>query len=266
MSEIALTPLDLGSARRRPAIAAALTMCGRCLRLSRRNPDAMVGSVTMPVLLLLMFVYLFGGAINSGIKYVQYVVPGVVLLSTAFSSALTAVSVTQDMASGSIDRFRSMGISGASLQAGHVAASVTRNAMSTVLVFVVAYLVGFRPHASPLEWVGVAGTLLMFVLAMSTVSVAIGMLTTSAEAANSFTFFAMFLPYASSAFVPVNTMPGWLQDFARHQPVTPTVETVRALLMDQDLGTYPWESLAWCGGVIIVATAVAVLLFRRRVA
>ncbi len=129
-----------------------------------------------------------------------------------------------------------------------------------------AYLGGFRPHATPLEWLGVAGMILLFVLAMSSLAVAVGMLTTSAEAANSFTFFAMFLPYASSAFVPVRTMPTWLHGFAGHQPVTPVIETVRGLLMNGPLGTNPVQAVAWCVGSIIVFMSLAAILFRRRTA
>jgi ABC-2 type transport system permease protein len=268
MSDTAFSPGALPRRSSRPLLAVtdALALGARCLRLSRRNPDALVSSVTMPVLLLLMFVYLFGGAINSGEKYVQYVVPGVLLLCAAFSSALTAVSVCQDMTSGIIDRFRSMGISGASLLAGHVATSLVRNTASAILVFGVAYLVGFRPHATPLEWLGVAGMILLFVLAMSSLAVAVGMLTKSAEAANSFTFFAMFLPYASSAFVPVSTMPTWLHGFAGQQPVTPVIETVRGLLMNGHLGSNSWQAAAWCAGIIIVFISLAAFLFSRRIA
>jgi ABC-2 type transport system permease protein len=213
-----------------------------------------------------MFVYLFGGAINTGTKYVTYVVPGVLLLCAAFSSALTAVSVCQDMNTGIVDRFRSMGVSGTSLLAGHVAASVARNAISSVLVFGVAYLVGFRPHAGLFDWVGVAGVVLLFVLTISALSVAVGMLTKSPEAANSFTFFVMFVPYASSAFVPVQTMPSWLHGFARNQPVTPVIETLRSLLLNKPFGDFPWAALIWCGGILVVSIVSAGLLFRRRVA
>lgn len=265
MSELTVAPaLPRSAPRPLLIIEDALSMCARCLRLSSRNIDALVSSVTMPVLLLLMFVYLFGGAIKVDINYVQYVVPGVLLLCAAFSSALTAVSVCQDMTSGIIDRFRSMGISGASLLSGHVSASVARNFLSTALVFGVSYAVGFRAHASALEWVGAVGMLLLFVLAVSSLGVVVGMLTHSAEAANSFTFFAMFVPYASSAFVPISTMPSWLRGFAHYQPVTPAIETVRGLLQNQPLGTYPAQAVAWFGGLLVLNIAAAALLFRRR--
>jgi ABC-2 type transport system permease protein len=177
------------------------TMAGRCIRLSRRQLDAILMSLTLPIMLMLMFVYLFGGAIDTGGKYVTYVVPGVILLCAGFGSATTAVSVSQDMTGGIVDRFRSMDVSGAAVLGGHVAASLARNTVSTVMVFGVAFGIGFRPHAGLLDWLGAAGVVLLFILAISWLAATIGLLAKSAEAANGFTFFLMFLPYASSAFV-----------------------------------------------------------------
>jgi ABC-2 type transport system permease protein len=244
----------------------ALTMAARSIRLSRRTVDALVTSLMLPVMLMLMFVYLFGGAIETGGDYVTYVVPGVILLCAGFGSATTAVGVSQDMTSGIIDRFRSMDVSGAALLAGHVAASVLRNVASTVLVLGVALAIGFRPHAGALDWLAVAGVLLAFVLAVSSLAAAIGLIARSPEAANGFTFFVMFLPYASSAFVPVATMPSAIQGFARHQPVTPVIETLRGLLLGTPVGSNPWTALAWCAGILVVSVAVSGVLFRRRTA
>ena len=210
----------------------ALTMAGRCIRLSMRQLDALLTSLLLPVLLMLIFVYLFGGAIDTGTDYVTYVVPGVILLCAGFGSATTAVTVSQDMSGGIVDRLRSMDVGGPAVLAGHVAASVVRNAASAVLVLGVALLIGFRPAAEPLEWLAVAGVLLAFVVAISSLAAALGLLAGSPEAANGITFLILFLPYASSAFVPVDTMPTWLQGFAEHQPVTPVIETLRGLLLD----------------------------------
>jgi ABC-2 type transport system permease protein len=242
----------------------ALTMAARSIRLSRRTVDALVTSLMLPVMLMLMFVYLFGGAIETGGHYVTYVVPGVILLCAGFGSATTAVGVSQDMTSGIIDRFRSMDVGGTALLAGHVAASVLRNVASTVLVLGVAIAIGFRPHAGALDWLAVAGVLLAFVLAVSSLAAAIGLIARSPEAANGFTFFVMFLPYASSAFVPVATMPSAIQGFARHQPVTPVIETLRGLLLGTPVGSNPWTALAWCAGILVVSVAVSGALFRRR--
>jgi ABC-2 type transport system permease protein len=243
----------------------ALTMAGRCVRLSMRQIDALMTSLLLPVLLMLIFVYLFGGAIDTGTDYVTYVVPGVILLCVGFGSATTAVTVSQDMTGGIVDRLRSMDVGGPAVLTGHVAASVVRNTASTVLVLGVALLIGFRPEAGPLEWLAVAGVLLAFVLAISALSAALGLLAGSPEAANGITFLVMFLPYASSAFVPVDTMPTWLQGFAKHQPVTPVIETLRSLLLDVP-GGQAWTALAWCGGILAVSLAASGALFRRRTA
>jgi ABC-2 type transport system permease protein len=244
--------------------AALTTMAARCIRLSSRNVDALVTSLMLPIMLMLMFVYLFGGAIDTGGEYVTYVVPGVILLCAGFGSATTAVTVSQDMTGGIVDRFRSMDVGGAAILAGHVAASALRNAASTVLVFGVAFAIGFRPHAAPLDWLAAIGILLAFVLAVSWLAAAIGLIAKSPEAANGFTFVIMFLPYASSAFVPVDTMPSWLQGFAQHQPVTPVIESLRGLLLGTPVGSNPWTALAWCAGILAVSVAVAGVLFRRR--
>jgi ABC-2 type transport system permease protein len=254
------------STRPRSAIGDSLVMIGRCLRLSRRNVDAMMTSLMLPIMLMLLFVYLFGGAIHTGTRYVTYVVPGVLLLCAGFGSSLTAVSVSHDMAGGIIDRFRSMNIGGPSVLAGQVTASVVRNAASTVLVFGVAFLIGFRPTAGPLQWLAAAGVLLLFILAISWFSAAVGLLAKSPEAAGGFTFFVMFLPYPSSAFVPIHTMPSWIHGFARNQPVTPVIETLRGLLLNTPVGTSPWRALAWCGGILVASVALSRVLFRRRAA
>jgi len=245
---------------------AALTMAARCIRLSMRNVDALLTSLLLPIMLMLVFVYLFGGAIETGTEYVTYVVPGVILLCAGFGSATTAVSVSQDMTGGIIDRFRSLDVGGPAILAGHVAASALRNVASTALVFGVAFAIGFRPHAGPLDWLAALGVLLAFMLAVSWLAAAIGLIAGSPEAANGFTFVIMFLPYASSAFVPVDTMPSWLQGFAQHQPVTPVIETLRGLLLGTPVGSNAWTALAWCAGILAVSITVSGVLFRRRTA
>jgi ABC-2 type transport system permease protein len=239
-------------------------MVGRSVRVSSRQVDAMLTSLMLPIMLMLMFVYLFGGSIDTGTKYVTYVVPGVILLCAGFGAASTAVSVSQDLKNGIVDRFRSMDIGGAALLAGHVAASVARNLASTVLVLGVAFLIGFRPRATPLDWLAAAGVLLLFILAISWLSAAVGLLARTPEAAAGFTFFVMFLPYPSSAFVPIDTMPSWIHGFANHQPCTPVIETLRGLLLDAPVGSAPWQAVAWCGGIMLASVAVAGVLFRRR--
>lgn len=242
----------------------AAVMVGRCLRLSRRDIDTLMTSITLPVILMLLFVYLFGGAINVGTKYVTYVVPGVLLLCAGFGASLTATSVARDMTGGIIDRFRSMDIGGASLLAGHVVASTIRNLVSSALVFGVAFLIGFRPGAAPLDWLAAVALLALFIVAISWFAACIGLLARSAEAASGFSFLVMFLPYASSAFVPVKTMPGWIQPFARHQPVTPVIETLRGLLLGTPIGNNAWLAVAWCAAILVASVVASNVLFRLR--
>jgi ABC-2 type transport system permease protein len=269
VSDIALpdSALRLRAPARLASVAGDwLTMAGRSLRLAFRTPDALLTSLLLPVLLMLLFVYLFGGAIQTGTRYVTYVVPGVLLLSAAFGAGSTAVSVSQDLSGGIIDRFRSLDVGGAAILAGHVAASVVRNLAATVLVFGVAFLIGFRPSAGPLDWLAAGGVLLLFILALSWLSAAVGVLARSPEAAGGFTFLMVFLPYPSSAFVPIDTMPTWIHGFAEHQPVTPAIESIRGLLLGTPVGNSPWLAAAWCGGILVASVALSGVLFRRRTA
>ncbi|MGA3489136.1 ABC transporter permease [Micromonosporaceae bacterium DT55] len=265
MSDLAI-PARAGSpGLRRGRGAEFAVMAGRCVRLSRRNIDALLTALMLPVLLMLIFVYLFGGAISSREAYVTYVVPGVLLLCTGYGAATTAVAVSSDLTEGTVERFRSMDVSAWAILGGHVVASVARNAVATLLVLAVAVAIGFRPAASPARAVAAAGVLLLFVLAMSWLSAAVGLLASGPEAASGFTFAVMFLPYASSAFVPVETMPGWIQGFARHQPVTPVIETLRGLLLDAPTGAAPLWAVAWCLLLLAASVLASVLLLRRRV-
>ncbi|WP_323374122.1 ABC transporter permease [Plantactinospora alkalitolerans] len=263
MSELAASG-TVGAPPARSGPTDLATMIGRCLRLSARNVEALIMSLMLPIMLMLLFVYLFGGAIDTGTSYVSYVVPGVILLCAGFGSATTAVAVHQDMTGGIADRFRSMDISGASVLGGQVAASVARNLVSTVLVFGVAFLIGFRPHAGLVDWLAAGGILLAFILAMSWLAAVVGLLARSVEAANGFTFFMTFLPYPSSAFVPIDSMPAWSRGIAEHQPVNPVIESLRGLLLDTPVGNSPWIALTWCAGLLAVSVTLAVVLFRRR--
>jgi len=242
----------------------SLAMIGRCVRLSRRNVDVLLTSLILPVILMLLFVYLFGGALDTGGPYVSYVVPGVLVLCAGFGSASTAVSVSQDMHGGIIDRFRSLDVSGAAVLAGQVTASLVRNVASTVLVFGVAFLIGFRSDAGPLGWLAAGGILLLFILTISALAALVGLLARTPEAANGFAFFLMFLPYASSAFVPIATMPTWLQGFSGHQPITPIIESVRGLLNGTPVGNAPLLAIVWCVGILAVSVALSGVAFSRR--
>ena len=249
----------------------ALTMAARNLRLSVRSPDALLTALLLPVMLMVVFVYLFGGAVDIGTSYVNYVVPGVLLLCAVTGAATTAVTVCQDMTSGIIDRFRSLDVPGTAVLAGHVTASLLRNLVSTLLVTAVAVGIGFRPHTSVAAAAAALGVLLLFVVAVSWLAAAFGLAVSAPEAANSAMFFLMFFCYASSAFVPVRTMPWWLRGFASRPaghlryrdhpgPAARPVGGDRAGRLP--LGT----ALAWCTGLLAVSVAVCALLFRRRTA
>jgi ABC-2 type transport system permease protein len=244
----------------------ALTMTARTIRVSGRQVDSLITSLVLPVVLMVLFVEVFGGAIQTGTRYVTYVVPGVLLLCVSYNAGLTAVGVAQDMNGAIIDRFRSIDVRITSVLTGHVVASVLRNVTSMVLVVAVALALGFHPHADPLGWLATIGLLLAFALAMSWLSAALGLLARSAEAANGITFLIMFLPYASSAFVPVRTMPRWLHGFAGHQPITPLADGVRGLLVGTLVGSDPWTALAWCAGILLASVTAAGVLFARRAA
>lgn len=187
--------------------------------------------------------------------------PGVLLLCAGFGSATTAVAVSEDMKNGIIDRFRSLDIGGATVLAGHVAASTARNLISTTVVLCVALLIGFRPTATLTGWLTALAVLVAYIVALSWLSAAIGLLAKTPEAASGFTFLVSFLPYPSSAFVPVDSMPSWLHGFADHQPVTPAIESLRALLLNQPAGNAPWIALSWAAGLPLVAIGLSGVLF-----
>ncbi len=245
------------------AVRDTLALVGRSVRRSTRQLDTLLLAVLLPVVLLLMFVYVFGGAISTGMAYVDFVVPAIVLLTAGYGAATTAVDVASDMTNGIVDRFRSMPVPAGAVLTGHVVASLARNAVSTALVVAVAVLVGFDPAASVGAWAAALGVLVVYVLALTWVAVAIGLVASGPEAASGFTFVILFLPYVSSAFVPVGTMPGVLATVAELNPVTPTADALRALLLGAPVGSAALVAVAWWVVVLVVARVAAGLLFRR---
>jgi ABC-2 type transport system permease protein len=239
-------------------------MSARSVRRSLRDPEAFFTALMLPVILMLLFVYVFGGAMRTGTAYVDYVVPGLIVLCAGFGAGTTAVAVAQDMTNGIVDRFRSMPIAASAVVAGHVVASLLRNLLATALVVVVGIAVGWRPSGSVVDWVAALGVIVLFILALSWLAAAVGLLAGGPEAANSMTIVLMFLPYLSTAFVPVDTMPGWLRGFAEHQPMTPVIETLRGLWMGTPTDHQPVVALAWCVGILAVSVVAASWLFSRR--
>lgn len=244
--------------------ADALVLTGRGLRHHVRHLDGLLLGVLLPVFMLLLFVYVFGGALETGRAYVDYVVPGIIVLTAGYGAAQTAVSVAEDLSTGTIDRFRSLPMSPAALLTGHVLAALVRNLGSTLLVVLVAVGIGFRPTTSVLAWLGVLAVTGVYVLAMAWLAVVVGVAAGSTESASGFTFFVLFLPYVSSAFVPPETLPAVLRGFAEHQPFTPVIETMRGLLLGTPVAGSVGPALAWCLGVLALAVGGSALLFRRR--
>ncbi|QCB92259.1 ABC transporter permease [Cellulomonas shaoxiangyii] len=265
MTAVDLTPRPV-PAPPRPGdvLRDTLALVGRSLRRSTRQLDTLLLAVLLPVVLLLLFVYVFGGAISSGMAYVDFVVPAIVLLTAGYGAATTAVDVASDMTNGIVDRFRSMPVPAGAVLTGHVAASLARNVVSTALVVAVALLVGFRPDASAGRWLAALGVLLVYVLALTWVAVAIGLVASGPEAASGFTFVIMFLPYVSSAFVPVGTMPSVLAALAAVNPVTPAADALRGLLLGLPADGAAVAAVASWGALLVVARVVAGALFRRR--
>ncbi|WP_394768710.1 ABC transporter permease [Lacisediminihabitans sp.] len=244
------------------AFGDAGAMVARELRRTVRSVDSLVTALVIPVSIMLVFVIVFGGAIEGNGDYINYVVPGTLVLCVGFVSASTAVAVAQDMTSGTIDRFKTLPIFAASPMIGHVVSSVIRNLATTAVVIGVALLLGFRPHADLGGWLAAVGFLVLAILGFTWISCAAG-LALSVEAAGSVNFVFLFLPYLSSGFVPIDSMPDWLQGFARTQPFTPIIETARGLLSGTDVGGTGWSAVAWIVGFIVVGYAASVLLYRR---
>jgi ABC-2 type transport system permease protein len=246
------------------AITDSFTMIGRSIRLGRRSLDTLIMSIVLPLLLMALFVYVFGGAIDTGTAYLNYVVPGILLLCVGYGAASTAMPVAADLTDGMIDRLRSLPISSFAVLTGHVVASVARNALSTTIVVGTAVSMGFRPSATPAEWALTAGLLLLYVLALSWLAAGLGTIARSVESASVLSFFMLFLPYLSSAFVPTETMPSVLRAVSNHQPITPIIETVRGLLTGTAIGGSGWLSLAWATGLLVLSFTFATWCYRRR--
>jgi ABC-2 type transport system permease protein len=255
-------PVRLTTPPRRTTVLA--TFVGRSVRHTLRTPDALIMAIALPTILMLLFTQVFGGAIDPTGGYVDYVVPGIILLCAGFGAASTAVDVANDMKAGVIERFRTMPLRAETVIAGHVVASLVRNLVATGIVIGVAVLLGFRPTGSLLDWVGMFALVAGYILAITYLFAAIGLAASNPEAANGYGFFLMFLPYLSSAFVPVETMPEWLRPVAEHQPLTPIIETIRGLLLGTEIGQSGWWALGWCALILGVAVVLTRVLFRAK--
>jgi ABC-2 type transport system permease protein len=253
------------------AVADSATMLRRQLRHMQRYVSVTVFLVGMPVVFLLLFVYVFGGTLGAGIggpgggraTYVEYVTPGILLMAVAAGSAGTAISVATDMTEGIVARFRTMAIYRPSVLAGHVLGSMLQTLLSLTVVIAVALLIGFRPTASPVEWLATVGVLAAITLAITWLSVAFGLVSKTVEAASNLPTPLVFLPFLGSGFVPTDSMPTGLRWFAEYQPFTPVIETVRGLLVGSAIGNSAVLALAWCVGITLVGYLWSRKLYNR---
>ena len=242
-------------------------LTGRCLRHITRSPDTIITTTIMPIAFLLLFVYVFGGAIKHGSgTYVTYLLPGILLITIASGISYTALRLFTDMQGGIFQRFQSMPIARSSVLWSHVLTSLAANLISLVVVVLIAVAMGFRSGAGALAWLAVAGILILFTLALTWLAVIPGLTAKSVDGASAFSYPLIFLPFISSAFVPTATMPGPVRAFADNQPVTSIVNTIRDLLAQQPVSTSIWTALAWCAGILIVAYALATATYHRKIA
>lgn len=242
-------------------------LTGRSLRHITRSLDTIITTTIMPIAFLLLFVYVFGGAISTGSEsYVTYLLPGILLITIASGISYTAFRLFLDVQSGIFGRFQSMPIARSSVLWAHVLTSLVATLVSVVVVVLVAVSMGFRSEAGVLAWLAVAGILILFTLALTWIAVIPGLSATSADGASAFAYPLIFLPFISSAFVPTDTMPGPVRAFAEHQPVTSIVDAIRNLLTQQPVGNDIWVALGWCVGLLVVAYIVAMATYRRRIA
>ena len=242
-------------------------LTARSLRHISRSPDTVITTALMPIAFLLLFVFVFGGAISAGTgDYVDYLLPGILLITIASGIAYTAYRLFLDLRSGIFERFQSMPIARSSALWAHVLTSVVANLVSLALVVAVALLIGFRSSAGVGAWLAVAGILLLFILALTWLAVIAGLTAKTVDGASAFSYPLILLPFISSAFVPTATMPAPVRAFAEVQPTTSIVNAVRSLLTQQPVGGDIWVALAWCVGLLVVAAAVAAAISRHRTA
>jgi ABC-2 type transport system permease protein len=239
----------------------------RSLRHITRSLDTIITTAIMPIGFMLLFVYVFGGAIRSGSgHYVNYLLPGILIITVASGISYTAYRLFMDIRSGIFERFQSMPIARSSVLWAHVLTSLVANLVSIVVVVLVALLIGFRSGAGVLAWLAIAGILILFILPLTWLAVIPGLTAKTQDGASAFAYPIIFLPFISSAFVPTHTMPGPVRAFAQYQPVTSIVNAIRDLYAQRPVGTDIWIALAWCVGILIVAYGFAMVTYRRRIA
>lgn len=244
-------------------------LTGRLMKHILRSPDTIITVALTPIAMMLMFVYVFGGAVKmsmgADVNYINYQLPGILLMAIASGIAYTAFRLFMDMQKGLFSRFNSMPISRSSVLWSHVLTSLVSNMITVVIIILVALIMGFRSSAGILNWLAAAGILALYTLALTWIAVIPGLTAKSMEVASSFSYPLLFLPFLSSAFVPTETMPTVVRVFAENQPVTSIVESIRSLLNSEPVGNDIWIALAWCIGIMVVAYIFAMKAYRRRI-
>jgi ABC-2 type transport system permease protein len=231
--------------------------------------DTIITVAATPIAMMLLFVYVFGGSFGSTfadgpVKYVDFIVPGIVAMTVASGIAYAALRVNMDLQKGIINRFRTMPVAPSSILGGHAVSSVLSNLFSVFLVLVVAFLVGFRPQADPMDWVLFGGLVTLFTLATTWMAIMFGLLAKTAEGSGSFAYLLLLLVFVSSAFVPTTGMNSVVRAFAEHQPMTPIVETMRSLLTNGTIGDSAWSAVLWCLALLIVSYVLALKIYKKR--
>ena len=247
------------------AVSDSWVLANRSIKHIRRNLDQLLAVVIQPIMFMVLFVYIFGGAIDTGeTSYVNYLTAGILVQTAAFGASTTAVSLKADLQRGIVDRFRSLPMFTPALLVGHVTADLVRNLVSAVILLAVAFVLGFRPSGGPADWALALGLLLAFTFALSWLSAVMGLLASSLEAVQWLTFLIVFpLTFVSSAFVPTHTMPAWLRVFAENQPVTHVIEAMRGWLVGTPIGDHGWLAFVWCAVIFAVSAPLTTWLYQR---
>ena len=244
------------------------TMSARCIRLSLRNPEMIIMSIMTPALLMILFYYLFGSAMDAShfdTSYINYILAGILIITIGQSAATTSVVVCSDIQKGLLDRFSSLPVARSSFLVGHVISALVRNIVATAIVIAFAFVLGFRPEANFVQWLGVIGILILFMLVMTWLCVLFGLLVKSPEAANAMMMFVQVFTYLSSGFVPTHTMPTALRLFCEYQPLTPVIETLRSLLFNSGVGSHFLAAILWMSGLLIFGYIFSLRMFKKRI-
>jgi len=240
-------------------------MFKRVFNKNLRSPESVIMALVVPIIMMVLFGMVFGSVAEvEGFSYINFIVPGIILQCVCNMSATTSLTVHSDMSTGIFDRFRSMRIAKSAFLAGHVYVSVLRSIIITTVIIGFSFAIGFRPEAGFLDWLAVAGILVLFILAMTWMVVIIGLVATNSEDISGFNFLLVVFTFISSAFAPTETLPWVLRGFAAHQPITHVIDALRALLLGLPMGNSMWLAVVWCVGITVVSFLLAMKIYKRK--